>query len=66
MAFTHLADASYMRHASWGDKLEILFQAWARVQQPLAQQSIHWIEAIEGECLPGNLAAAFLELLYPP
>nr|XP_051695410.1 uncharacterized protein LOC103347328 isoform X10 [Oryctolagus cuniculus] len=48
MARTHLADASYMWHASWGDKLEILFQAWARVQQPLAQQSIHWIEAIEG------------------
>nr|XP_051696204.1 uncharacterized protein LOC127489171 isoform X6 [Oryctolagus cuniculus] len=48
MACTHLADAPYMWHASWGDKLEILFQAWARVQQPLAQQSIHWIEAIEG------------------
>nr|XP_051695839.1 uncharacterized protein LOC103347469 isoform X9 [Oryctolagus cuniculus] len=48
MACTHLADVPYMWHASWGDKLEILFQAWARVQQPLAQQSIHWIEAIEG------------------
>nr|XP_051692292.1 uncharacterized protein LOC103345442 isoform X2 [Oryctolagus cuniculus] len=47
-ACTHLADAPYMWHASWGDKLEILSQAWARVQQPLAQQSIHWIEAIEG------------------
>lgn len=66
MACTHLTDAPYMWHASWGDKLEILFQAWARVQQPLAQQSIHWIEAIEGECPTGNLAAALLEFLHSP